>query len=103
MDQEPFPHPVSTVWAAEPIGPRRARRRRAEELTGRKYRPPRRRIRHGADELDLVRSGLDDTMRDAYQQIREVYRVHDDIPDLRTAAYRLAIERIARANMEMGV
>lgn len=75
-----------------------------EELTGKEV-PAylARRIRHGADELDLVRSGLDDTMRDAYQQIREVYRVHDDIPDLRTAAYRLAIERIARANMEMGV
>jgi glutamate dehydrogenase (NAD(P)+) len=62
-----------------------------------------RRIRRGADELDLVRSGLDDTMREAYQQIREVYRRHDDIPDLRAAAFRLAIERIARSNLEMGV
>lgn len=62
-----------------------------------------RRIRHGAGELDLVRSGLDDTMRVAYQELREVYLTHDDIPDLRTAAFRVAIEKISRSNMEMGV
>jgi len=62
-----------------------------------------RRIRHGADELDLVRSGLDDTMRDAYQRVREVYLSRDDIPDLRTAAFRLAIDKISRSNLEMGV
>lgn len=61
------------------------------------------RIRHGADELDLVRSGLDDTMREAYQQLRELYLSRDDIPDLRTAAFALAIDKISRANLEMGV
>ncbi len=40
----------------------------------------------GADELELVRSGLDDTMRVAYQQMREIWRSRDDVPDLRTAA-----------------
>lgn len=62
-----------------------------------------RRIRHGADELDLVRSGLDDTMREAYQRVREVFLTRDDIPDLRTAAFRIAIDKISRANLEMGV
>lgn len=61
------------------------------------------RIRRGADELDLVRSGLDDTMREAYQQIRELYLKRDDISDLRTAAFALAIDKISRSNMEMGV
>jgi glutamate dehydrogenase (NAD(P)+) len=61
------------------------------------------RIRHGADELDLVRSGLDDTMRDAYQRLREVMLTRDTIPDLRTAAFAMAIEKISRNNLEMGV
>ncbi|MBI2421873.1 MAG: Glu/Leu/Phe/Val dehydrogenase [Candidatus Hydrogenedentes bacterium] len=60
-------------------------------------------IRWGSNELDLVRSGLDDAMRIAYQQIREVLLSRKDIPDLRAAAYRVAIEKIARTNMEMGV
>jgi glutamate dehydrogenase (NAD(P)+) len=57
----------------------------------------------GADELDLVRSGLDDTMRQAYNQIREIFLERDNVPDLRTAAYVLAIEKIAASYIEMGV
>jgi glutamate dehydrogenase (NAD(P)+) len=52
-------------------------------------------LRKDADELNLVRSGLDDTMRDAYEQIRETWRSRKDVPDLRTAAYVVAIEKIA--------
>jgi glutamate dehydrogenase (NAD(P)+) len=52
-------------------------------------------LRKEADELNLVRSGLDDTMRDAYEQIREAWRSRDDVPDLRTAAYIVAIQKIA--------
>ncbi|MBW2688502.1 MAG: Glu/Leu/Phe/Val dehydrogenase [Deltaproteobacteria bacterium] len=48
-----------------------------------------------ADELNLVRSGLEDTMCEAYQEIREIWRSRDDVPDLRTAAYILAIGRVA--------
>jgi glutamate dehydrogenase (NAD(P)+) len=47
------------------------------------------------DELNLVRSGLDDTMRESYGQMRELWRTREDVPDLRTAAYMLAIEKIA--------
>ncbi len=61
------------------------------------------RLTHGADELDLVRSGLDDTMRDAYNQIREVYLSRENVPDLRTASFALAIEKIARAYLELGL
>ena len=60
-------------------------------------------LTRGADELDLVRSGLDDTMRQAYNEIREVYLSRRDVPDLRTAAYVLAIEKIARSYRETGV
>jgi len=57
----------------------------------------------GADELALVRSGLDDTMRVAYQSMREVWRTRDDVPDLRTAAYLVAIERVAGSYRALGL
>jgi glutamate dehydrogenase (NAD(P)+) len=57
----------------------------------------------GSDELDLVRSGLDDTMRTAYQNIRNIYWSNENVPDLRTAAFRLAIEKISLAYIEMGL
>jgi glutamate dehydrogenase (NAD(P)+) len=52
-------------------------------------------LRREVDELNLVRSGLDDTMRGAYQEMRELWRSRDDVPDLRTAAFMLAIEKVA--------
>lgn len=57
----------------------------------------------GADELDLIRSGLDDTMRLAYQQISETRRSHPQVDDYRTAAYLIAINKIARAYRDVGV
>ena len=57
---------------------------------------------HGADELDLVRSGLDDTMRLAYQEIREIKQSRENVRDLRTAAFAVAVEKIAVSYMEMG-
>jgi len=57
----------------------------------------------GADELDLVRSGLDDTMRSAYRDVREMFLNHKGISDLRTAAFAVAIEKIARSYQEMGL
>ena len=57
-------------------------------------------LRHEANELNLVRSGLEETMNDAYRQIRAVWRGQPDIPDLRTAAYLVAIRRVARYYQE---
>ncbi len=57
----------------------------------------------GADELELVRSGLDDTMRTAYQSMREVWHTRDDVPDLRTAGFIVAIERVAKAYQAKGL
>jgi len=59
-------------------------------------------IIRGADELDLVRSGLDDTMRLAYQDIRETMQSRDDVSDLRTAAFVVAIEKVGNTYLEMG-
>ena len=60
-------------------------------------------IVHGADEMDLVRSGLDDTMRLAYQQIRETKDGNDKIRDFRTAAYVVAVSKISRSYLDIGV
>jgi len=57
----------------------------------------------GAREIDLVRSGLDDIMRQAYGQIRTVWSSGAGIPDLRTAAYSIAIGRCAEAYSAIGI
>lgn len=56
----------------------------------------------GPDELALVRSGLDDTMRGAYGQIREM-KNSKGLKDFRTAAFVIAIEKIARSYLDVGV
>ncbi len=61
------------------------------------------RLSYGSDELDLVRSGLEDTMSIAYQTMSEIRNSRDNVPDLRTAAFVIAIEKIARAYIEMGL
>lgn len=61
------------------------------------------RLSRGADELDLVRSGLDDTMRNAYGEIREFFLSRPDVGDLRTAAYGVALQKVVRAYDELGV
>ena len=57
----------------------------------------------GAGELEMVRSGLDDTMRGAYQAIRHIWHSRDDVPSLRVAAYMLAISRIATSYLSKGL
>jgi glutamate dehydrogenase (NAD(P)+) len=49
----------------------------------------------GADELQLVRSGLDDTMRDALQAMRVLWHEDEKVDDLRLSAYIIAIQKIA--------
>jgi glutamate dehydrogenase (NAD(P)+) len=57
----------------------------------------------GAGELELVRSGLDDTMRTAYQAMREVWRGRKDVEDLRVAAYLVSIGRVAASYRSKGL
>ncbi|RED12289.1 Glu/Leu/Phe/Val family dehydrogenase [Pontivivens insulae] len=58
---------------------------------------------HGAGELELVRSGLDDTMREAYQSMQAIWHERDDVNDLRTAAYLVSIGRVASSYVSMGL
>jgi len=47
------------------------------------------------NEINLVRSGLEDTMRLGFEEIHALFKAHDGISDLRTAAYVLALRKIA--------
>ncbi|MEC7641522.1 MAG: Glu/Leu/Phe/Val dehydrogenase [Nitrospinota bacterium] len=60
-------------------------------------------ILEGAREIDWVRSGLDDTMRMAYQEVRGRFWSRDDISSYRVAAMAIAIEKIANIVQELGV
>jgi len=57
----------------------------------------------GADELELVRSGLDDTMRTAFQSMRDVWHSRGDVTDLRTSAYLVSINRVAESYKAKGL
>ncbi|MDR9427080.1 MAG: Glu/Leu/Phe/Val dehydrogenase [Salibaculum sp.] len=62
-----------------------------------------RRYMRGAGELELVRSGLDDTMRAAFQAMRETWHGRSDVHDLRTAGFITAIDRVAQSYTAKGL
>jgi glutamate dehydrogenase (NAD(P)+) len=75
-----------------------------EKATGRNFSPEEhRRIAHGADEIDLVNSGLEETMIGAYRQLREVMRQDARVKDLRTAAFLNALRKVATSYQELGI
>jgi glutamate dehydrogenase (NAD(P)+) len=55
------------------------------------------------DEVALVNSGLEETMITAYHELRDTQRRDARIPDLRTSAFVNAIEKVARAYLELGI
>jgi len=57
----------------------------------------------GASEVDLVNSGLEDTMITAYHQIRETWKSNPKIDSFRTAAFVVAIEKISESYMNLGI
>ncbi|MEI7484279.1 MAG: Glu/Leu/Phe/Val dehydrogenase [Ignavibacteriota bacterium] len=57
----------------------------------------------GPSELDLVNSGLEDTMIHSYHQIREVKMKNPKIDSFRTAAFVVAIDKIAVSYMDLGI
>ncbi len=63
----------------------------------------RRTIARGADEVDLVYSGLEETMIGSYHQIREIWKQKETVETLRTAAFVGAINKIAISYAELGV
>lgn len=74
-----------------------------ERLTGRRFDPEdRRELGEGPGEIDLVHSALAETMATAYVKLRTLWR-SEALPDLRTAAYRFAIERVASSYLELGI
>jgi len=78
--------------------------RALETLTGKTLsEEDRRQLVHGADEQDIVASGLEETMVVAYQAIRETLKQNPALGDLRAAAFRTAIDKIAKSYMELGV
>ena len=63
----------------------------------------RKEIVRGDSELDLVRSGLEDTMRTTYDVISNLWNSDNNIPDLRTAAMMVSIRRIAGTYSSLGI
>jgi glutamate dehydrogenase (NAD(P)+) len=75
-----------------------------ESLTGKKFdERERKMVLHGPDEVDLVYSGLEDTMISAYHEIREAYLKLDGKVDMRTAAFTVAIDKVGGSYEELGI
>lgn len=60
-------------------------------------------ITRGAEEVDLVRSGLEETMINSYYQIMEVYNTYDKVDNLRDAAFITALNKVANDYLTLGV
>lgn len=60
-------------------------------------------LSHGADEKDLVYSGLEETMSSTYQDLRRTMKSLDGKADLRTASFVDAINKIALCYTDMGI
>ena len=75
-----------------------------EELTGKKVNPSEKEIiAHGPDEIDLVHSGLEETMINATREIMDIWKANPAIPDMRTAAYVCAINKVGTSYAELGI
>jgi glutamate dehydrogenase (NAD(P)+) len=75
-----------------------------EELTGKKVSAKEKEfIMHGADEVDLVYSGLEETMITATREIMDCWKKNAEIPDMRTAAYVVAISKVGTSYSELGI
>lgn len=74
-----------------------------EGLTGKKVSDiERRQLLHGPDEVDLVYSGLEDTMIGSYHEIRESMLTLN-MTDMRTAAFVVAINKVGVSYEELGI
>ena len=75
-----------------------------EELTGKKVTSADKEIiAHGPDEIDLVHSGLEETMINATREIMDIWNANPSIPDMRTAAYVCAINKVGTSYAELGI
>jgi glutamate dehydrogenase (NAD(P)+) len=60
-------------------------------------------LARGANEEDIVNSGLEETMVNAYNEIREIQSKHTNKIDFRTAGLISAINKIATSYLEQGI
>ena len=75
-----------------------------ESMTGNTVNESQRKLLvHGPDEIDLVRSGLEDTMIKATNEILECWQNNPDIKDMRTASFVVAINKVGTSYMELGI
>ncbi len=75
-----------------------------ETLTGKKVEDSERTfIMHGPEEVDLVHSGLEESMITATREIMAIWLSNPAIPDMRTAAYVNAINKVATSYLELGI
>ncbi|MBL7760980.1 MAG: Glu/Leu/Phe/Val dehydrogenase [Sediminibacterium sp.] len=75
-----------------------------ESLTGNKVSDAERKvIQHGPEEVDLVHSGLEETMISATREIMDIWHNNPEIPDMRTAAYVCAINKVGTSYAELGI
>jgi glutamate dehydrogenase (NAD(P)+) len=75
-----------------------------EELTGKSVSATERSfIMHGPEEVDLVHSGLEETMITATREIMQIWKDNPSIPDMRTAAYVCAINKVGTSYAELGI
>ncbi|RYY84271.1 MAG: Glu/Leu/Phe/Val dehydrogenase [Chitinophagaceae bacterium] len=75
-----------------------------EELTEKKVTDAERKfIMHGPEEVDLVYSGLEETMITATREIMEAWKANPQIPDMRTAAFVVAINKVGTSYAELGI
>lgn len=75
-----------------------------EELTGKQVTDKERSfILHGPEEVDLVHSGLEETMITATREIMDIWKSNPAIPDMRTAAYVCAINKVGTSYTELGI
>jgi glutamate dehydrogenase (NAD(P)+) len=75
-----------------------------EIMTGNKVTENQRKLLvHGPDEIDLVRSGLEDTMIKATNEILDCWKQNPEIKDMRTAAFVVAINKVGTSYLELGI
>lgn len=75
-----------------------------EELTGKTVSAAERNIiLHGPEEVDLVHSGLEESMIAATREIMAIWKENPAIPDMRTAAYVCAINKVGTSYTELGI